>query len=139
MDLSQKLMSLREYRHKSIAELSHVLGITADAYNRLETGDSEKLNETLADKLSDFYEIPASFFREDHENHRANITYCNCTFNAGSHGYINHQYNDAGVGHAFIKRDRDIVNLQQQMSTLIEKNDQLIQMLKAKSLTDSEQ
>jgi DNA-binding XRE family transcriptional regulator len=131
MNLSDKLICLREYWKYSTNKVSKALDLDDDLYIQLETGES-KINKTLAEKLSNFYSIPTELLiADDFQNHLSSeIIYSNCSFDNGSSGYINHQYNDRGIDEILFMKKEEAMALNQQIDYLIKENLILMEIIK---------
>jgi hypothetical protein len=131
MNLSDKLICLREYWKYSTNKVSKALDLDDDLYIQLETGES-KINKTLAEKLSNFYSIPTELLiADDFPNHLSSeIIYSNCSFDNGSSGYINHQYNDRGIDEILFTKKEEAMALNQQIDYLRKENLILLEIIK---------
>lgn len=131
MNLTLRLIFFREFKNWQPQDVARELGINFDSYVQLEKGKT-KINGTLAQKLSDLYQVPMEFFIIDDTPHylQAEVAYTNCTFSGGgSNGYINHQYNDRGIDEILFIKKEEIKTLKQRIEQLEKQNDKLIHIL----------
>jgi len=134
MNLTARLILFREYRNLHPSNLAIELGVPFETYMNIEKGVS-KMNDMIAEKLSDFYQAPKEFFISEGpvNNLEAGVIYSNCTFVGGSgssNGYINHQYNDRGIDEILFSKKEEIKRLQEQIKFLQDRNVELIEMLR---------
>lgn len=135
MDLSFKLSCFREFKGWRPEDVANKLEISGDTYAQIEKGKT-KVNGTLAQKLSDLYQVPMEFFIIDDTPHylQAEVVYTNCTFSGGgSNGYINHQYNDRGIDEILFIKKEEIKYLKKRIEQLEQQNNNLINLLGEKS------
>jgi transcriptional regulator with XRE-family HTH domain len=136
MNISLRLLLLREYFGLGVENITRELGINIEEYKELENG-KKRINGILAQKLSDLYRTPIEFFIIDDTPHylRAEVMYTNCNFSGmGSNGYVNHQYNDRGIDEILFIKKEEIKNLKQQIAELKQQNAQLTDFLGEKGL-----
>lgn len=135
MNLTSRLIFLREFKNWQPEEVAIELGISKEIYNQLENGKT-KVNGILAQKLSDLYQAPIEFFIIDDTPHymQAEVAYTNCTFSGGgSNGYINHQYNDRGIDEILFIKKEEIKTLKLRIEQLEQQNNKLIHLLSEKN------
>lgn len=131
MNLSLKLSLFREYRNWTLEYIAKELSMPIDDYNKLEKGKT-KLNGIIAQQLSNLYRVPVDFFMiDDTPNYyQADVMYTNCSFSGGgSNGYINHQYNDRGIDEIVASKNSEIKTLKQQVETLQQHNEKLLEII----------
>ncbi|MGN6399895.1 MAG: hypothetical protein ACTHMD_05545 [Flavisolibacter sp.] len=116
------------------------IGLSLELYMDIENGRI-KVNDIIAEKLSELYRVPKQLFIADENVHymQAEVMYSNCTFINGSgssSGYINHQYNDRGIDEILFSKKEEIKKLQDQIEHLQQQNIRLMELL-GERLTES--
>lgn len=135
MNVQSRLISFRKYKKWQQDKVAESLGLSVECYASIEKGN-QKISDSVADKLSNLYQVPKEFFVEDDIScyMQSEVLYSNCTFlsGSGSGGYINHQYNDRGIDEILFSKKEEIKKMQDQIEQLQKTNSQLIELLNKK-------
>lgn len=136
MNLSSRLILLRDERELKLNDIATMLEVPIKSYLEFESGSVE-MSEIIIEKLSHIYQLPKEFFVTENmpKDMRAEVLYANCTFISGSgsgNGYINHQYNDRGIDEIIFSTKEEIKRLLDQVNQLHIQNAKLVDLISSK-------